>query len=80
MVTVRTMKVLPFLSIAASALGSGERLRKSKHIDYRTDIEAVDLVAHGAMPYQVDGDHLGEVDRLEFRHEPAALRLVLPSP
>jgi len=77
-VTVRTMKVLPFLNIAASALRSGKRLRQSKWIDYRTDVEAVDLVAHGAMPYQVDGDHLGSVDRLEFKHEPDALRLVLP--
>ena len=50
-VTVRTMKVLPFLSIAASALRSGQRLRKSKNVDYRTDVEAVALVAdpaHGA--------------------------------
>ncbi len=84
-VTVRTMKVLPFLSIAASALRSGQRLRKSKNVDYRTDVEAVALVANpagpkGAMPYQVDGDHLGPVERLEFKHEPNALRLVLPEP
>ena len=31
-----------------------------------------------AMPYQVDGDHLGPADRLEFEHVPDALRLVLP--
>ena len=31
-----------------------------------------------AMPYQVDGDHLGAADRLEFEHVPDALRLVLP--
>jgi len=30
------------------------------------------------MPYQVDGDHLGAADRLEFEHVPDALRLVLP--
>lgn len=77
-VTVRTMKVLPFLGIAVSALASGEHMRRSKHVDYRTDVEACEVVAHGAMPYQVDGDHLGAVDRLEFTHEPEALRLVLP--
>lgn len=80
-VTVTTMKVLPFLSIAASALGSGERLRKSKHVDHRTDVEAVELLVNpdgGGMPYQVDGDHLGSVEKLQFRHEPDALRLVLP--
>jgi hypothetical protein len=29
-------------------------------------------------PYQVDGDHLGEVERLDFTYEPAALSLVVP--
>jgi diacylglycerol kinase family enzyme len=80
-VTVKTMKVLPFLNIAASALGSGERLRKSKNIDYRTDVELCELVvnpAGGGMPYQVDGDHLGSVEKLQFRHEPDAMRLVIP--
>jgi diacylglycerol kinase family enzyme len=77
-VTVRTMKVVPFLAIAASALGSGTRLRKSRNVDYRTDVASCALTAHTDMPYQVDGDHLGSVDRLEFTHEPEALRLVLP--
>jgi hypothetical protein len=77
------MRVLPFLSIAASALSSGKRLRRSRNVDYRTDVESVTLVADptrpkGAMPYQIDGDHLGPVERLEFRHEARALRLVLP--
>ncbi len=78
-VTVRTMKVLPFLGIAASALGSGRRLRTSRHVDYRVDAEEVELVAHGegAMPFQVDGDYLGPVDRLHFHHEADAINLVV---
>ena len=79
-VTVRTMKVLPFLAIAASALGSGTRLRRSRNVDYRTDVTRCTVLAKTHMPYQVDGDHLGEVERLEFRHEPDVLRLVLPEP
>ena len=31
-----------------------------------------------SMPYQVDGDHLGSADHLEFEHVPEALRLILP--
>ncbi len=30
------------------------------------------------MPYQVDGDYLGDVERLDVRHEPDVLRLVIP--
>jgi diacylglycerol kinase family enzyme len=77
-VTVRTMKVLPFLAIAASALNTGARLRRSKYVDYRTDVKQVRITGHGPFPYQVDGDYLGEVESLDFRHEPEALRLVLP--
>ncbi len=31
---------------------------------------------YGPFPYQVDGDHLGDTLRLEFRHEPGILKLV----
>ena len=29
-------------------------------------------------PYQLDGDYLGEVTRLEFSHVPDAVQLVFP--
>jgi YegS/Rv2252/BmrU family lipid kinase len=81
-VTVRTMKVLPFLGIAASALNTGAHLRRSRHIDYRTDVEHVEVVARpdgGGMPFQVDGDYLGGLEKLVFNHEPDAIKLVVPN-
>ena len=78
---MKTLKVLPFLPIAISALGNGSRLRRSKHVDYRTDVEFVEVLANpdgGGMPYQVDGDFLGSVEKLQFRHEPDAMKLVVP--
>lgn len=78
-VTVRSMRTIPFLNIMASALGSGARLRSSKLIDYRPDVSALTIKGYGPFPYQVDGDYLGEIERLEFRHEPDALHLVLPT-
>lgn len=77
-VTVRSMRTLRFLSLMSSALGSGARLRSSKWVDYRPDISALTVKGFGPFPYQVDGDYLGEIDELVFRHEPDALRLVLP--
>ena len=49
-------------------------------IDEPCDVVHVPMcvVADAPFPYQVDGDYLGEVQRLELVHEPAALRLVLP--
>lgn len=77
-VTVRSMRTLRFLTLMSSALGSGARLRASKWVDYRPDVSALTVKGYGPFPYQVDGDYLGEIDELVFRHEPDAMRLVLP--
>ncbi len=38
---------------------------------------ALSIEGYGPFPYQVDGDYLGEVTHLEFRHEPEAMALAL---
>ena len=77
-VTVRTMAFTRFLPVIASALGRGRLLRRSRWVDHRADLPALTVRAYGPVPYQVDGDHLGDADVLEFRHEPEVLDLVLP--
>ncbi len=77
-VTVRSLRSLRFLRLMASALGNGARLRSSRWVDYRPDVSQLTMRGFGPFPYQVDGDYLGEIDELEFRHEPDALRLVMP--
>lgn len=78
MLTFRTLSLVPFLGLAASALGTGEHLRRSRHTDYRTDLAELRVTGHGPFPYQVDGDYLGETTELRFRHRPAVLDLVIP--
>ena len=77
-VTLRTMAFARTMRIIASAFGSGAVLRRSRWVDHRTDLEALTVRAYGPVPYQVDGDHLGDTEQLDFRHEPAVLDLVLP--
>jgi diacylglycerol kinase family enzyme len=36
------------------------------------------VAKHGPFPWQVDGDYLGEVERIEIRYVPDTLRLVVP--
>jgi diacylglycerol kinase family enzyme len=76
--TVRTLDAVPLLSLVASALGSGRHLRTSRHVDHRIDVDAAEIEGYGPFPYQVDGDYLGEVDRLQVRHEPEVMDLVVP--
>ena len=77
-VTVRTMAFTRFMPVILSALGSGRLLRRSRWVDHRTDVAAMTVRAYGPVPYQVDGDHLGDAEVLDFRHEPDVLDLVLP--
>jgi hypothetical protein len=77
-VAVRTLDAGRFLGLAGSALFSGARLRRSRWVDYRTDLDEVTVTGHGPFPYQVDGDHLGETSELHFRWEPDVLALVMP--
>jgi diacylglycerol kinase family enzyme len=77
-VTLRTLAFARTMRIIASALGSGAALRRSRWVDHRTDLGALSVRAYGPVPYQVDGDHLGDTEQLDFRHEPAVLDLVLP--
>jgi diacylglycerol kinase family enzyme len=79
-VTLRTLDALPLLGILASALGSGSRLRRNRHVAYRTDVEEATIEGYGPVPYQVDGDYLGDVEHLEVRHVPDVLSLVIPRP
>jgi hypothetical protein len=78
MLSFRTLDLVPLLTLAASALGSGERLRRSRHTEYRTDLSFARVTGHGSFPYQVDGDYLGETTELRFRHEPDIMDLVVP--
>jgi diacylglycerol kinase family enzyme len=79
MVTVRTMSFVGILSVTASALGFGRPLQRLRRVSYQPNVHDAVVSGHGPFPYQVDGDFLGETERLVFRHEPDALRLVVPA-
>ena len=75
---LRTLSFGSTIAIAVSALGSGERARRHPKTHYARDLTSLRVEGYGPFPYQVDGDYLGEVERLELRHEPDVLRLVIP--
>ena len=79
-VTLRTMRFARTIRVIGSALGNGKVLRRSRWVDFRTDLEGLTIRGYGPVPYQVDGDYLGEAEQFTFRHEPDVLDLVLPVP
>ena len=77
--TFRNIRFATLLSLVASVLRRGSWFRRHRSVDYRTDLTAATVTGHGPFPYQVDGDHLGDAQRLEFLHVPDALTIVVPS-
>jgi diacylglycerol kinase family enzyme len=77
-VAFRTMRVGPIVRGLSSALRGGG-VRPSEHLVEWRDVSRL-IVTHDApFPYQLDGDYLGDVERLEFDFVPDAVRLVFPA-
>lgn len=75
------LDVGPTLVLVVSAIRKGKRIARSRRVVQQADLPALTFVARrGPFPWQVDGDYLGEVERLEVRYEPDAISLVVPAP
>ncbi|MCJ7438776.1 MAG: hypothetical protein MUP97_13570 [Acidimicrobiia bacterium] len=73
------LEVGPTIAAIGSALARGKRLSKNDAVLQRADLETLTFVAYqGPFPWQVDGDYLGEVERLEVHYVPDCLTLVVP--
>jgi diacylglycerol kinase family enzyme len=77
-ICVRTMAPVPMVRLVTGLLTSPAAVRKHPKVHHRVDVAALDVVGLGPVPYQVDGDYLGEVDELRFSYEEDALTLVVP--
>jgi len=80
-VTFRTTQASLILRSLSGALRGGG-VRPGPHLDEQVDLDHVLFEGVGPtprpFPYQLDGEYLGEAERLEFRHVPDAVTLVWP--
>ena len=66
------------LRATASGATRARFVTHSPAIVQRADIDQLTISADRPFPWQVDGDYLGEVERLDVAYEPDALTLVVP--
>jgi diacylglycerol kinase family enzyme len=78
-VTFRTLRIAPILRGLGAALRGGG-VRTSEHVVEWRNVEHLVVEHPQPFPYQLDGDYLGDVTRLEFDFVPGAVRLVFPAP
>jgi len=76
-ITFRTMRARTILATLGGALRGGG-IEPSARVDEQIDVDHLVIEHETPFPYQLDGDYLGETDRLEFQHVPDAVRLALP--
>ncbi len=81
-VAVTDMSVGSFGPVVARALLGRRGLRPGRAVAVHADVEELTVTATGPhpLPFQADGDHLGEASRLVLRSRPDALSVVDPRP
>jgi diacylglycerol kinase family enzyme len=75
---IRARHTPGILSIAARAFLSTRALHRQRDVVQRDGVTAATIASEEPFPYQVDGDYLGDVRRLDVAYVPDALTLVAP--
>jgi len=77
-VTLTRFGVGTLLGVTARALGKGESVARHPAVDMRRDQPRLVVTGHGPVPWQADGDYLGEVTELVLTQAPKPLLVVVP--
>jgi len=80
MISFRDLDLAPTVRYLAEAYIGGGRLIRDPRVVERHDLDRLTVSGHGAFPFQVDGDFLGETDRLLVTWAPDVLSIVMPRP
>lgn len=77
-VVLRSLGAVTVLGLAAIALRGGEGFNRRRKVMVVNDVVAATFQPRETVPYQVDGDYLGDTAHLRFGWEPDQLRLIVP--
>jgi diacylglycerol kinase family enzyme len=79
LVTLQSLKLGALLGVTRRTLGSGESVARHKKVQRQDELSGFTVVGNGPVPYQVDGDYLGEAERIVITSEPNQLQVVDPT-
>ncbi|MGC8626202.1 MAG: diacylglycerol/lipid kinase family protein [Acidimicrobiales bacterium] len=77
-VTFRKLKLKTLLPVVVGALGKGAAAQRPKDVSFLWGTRRATIKGHRPVPYQLDGDYVGESELIELHWAKGALRLVLP--
>ena len=76
---LRSLSAATMIGVTAAALRGGERFSRRRKVTVVGDVVRAVIRPYAPVPYQVDGDHLGDAEHLVFGWEPDHLRLIVPA-
>ncbi len=77
-VSFRKLRISTLIGPLTSAVRSGVGIANSRQIHVTSGLRRIDITSSIPVPYQVDGDYLGEVSSVVIEHHPDVLDLVWP--
>jgi len=77
-VVLRSLGAATILGLAWSSLRKEGGAGHHRKVTVVENVTGATLTARDTVPYQVDGEDLGEAHHLDFRWEPESLRLIVP--
>lgn len=75
---LRSISAVNLLGLTAVALRGGAGFSRHRKVSVVDDVVRAVISPYAPVPYQVDGDYLGDSEHLDFRWEPDHLRLIVP--
>jgi diacylglycerol kinase family enzyme len=78
LVTFDRLSLVAMLPVLVAAFRGGMAKDRGRHVIVARAIEAATITGLRAVPYQLDGDYVGEADQIQLRWAAAALALVKP--
>ncbi len=77
-VTIHSMSLARLSALGLKALRSDRGIRSGRGVTVTPNVRGARLHSQTPFPYQLDGDHLGNVTEVELAWEPDVIRLVVP--
>ncbi|MDQ6909412.1 MAG: hypothetical protein M3Z84_01300 [Actinomycetota bacterium] len=80
-VVLQSLNLRALLGVTRRTLGSGESVARHKKVQRHDELRGFTVVGTGnrPVPYQVDGDYLGQAERIVIASEPNQLQVVDPA-
>ncbi|HTV11741.1 MAG TPA: diacylglycerol kinase family protein [Acidimicrobiales bacterium] len=78
LVTVDTLNLWALAPLVAATFADGPKTGQGRHVTVSVGVAQATVKSGQPLPYQLDGDFVGEAEQIELRWAPDALSLVRP--